>query len=347
MITINDAYEIATSEVSIPADAILTYSNLLSGRYVFEWKHQSEYSYSETDRILIWIDPVTGEVFKKDVKWSTLKQPDISLLNTHISAIHNITIIEYRKIAKKAYFTYSGEPLSDYYWIGEDEYTRYLIDNYGNIVGEMIPKPTNNGYSASGYIQKDKDVCWNVSFYTNYFEEWCDGDVYESCGPSKDSFVNTLSDESTVFYQITAHGSFSISLLNHDIAIRPADIDSALESRSPMPFAHLDHCDAMDRVGDGTFEYAYRKGSDTNAVVIGLAHTTDESWVLYLNYWRDCFYNDLDDDKDTSIKTIYDDCVASYPDMDGHLGFTGDETLTINKIITMYYPLCDFTVSEI
>ena len=353
MITLQNAYEIATSEVRVPPNAVLTYSNLLSNRYVFEWKHVDGDAYSEIDRILIWIDPISGELLKKDIEWSALKQPMLSKTSIHSTSAFGIVIQDYWKIAKEAYFTYSGEPLQDYYWIGKVgsgcEATCYLIDDYGNIVGQMIPLPTANGASFSGYQNFDPDeFCWDTSFYQNYFNEWVDGYIETGCGISEETYRTCVSDPDTPFYQCTAHGSWSGFRISTDFLVNNTYIDNIMADRPPIPFAHLCHCKAMDYIGLITISYAYRKGSDVNTVVSGLAHTTSESWSTYLNYWRWCYFTTIDGNRDTPINQIFYDCIATYPSMDGHLGIAGDPLLTLNNIINglCSSPNCTFGVIQ-
>ena len=348
MIDIHDAYNIAVAEVHIPIDAILTYSNLLANKFVFEWKHAKEDAYSETDRILIWIDPISSNLLKKDVEWSTLKQPIFTKSNLQSVATIGIELQEYRKIGKDAYFTYSGEPLQDYYWIGKSydayETTCYLIDDYGNIVGQMIPMPTENGCSFSGYMYSNPDQnCWNTVFYQDYFDNWTNGYIETGCGISEETYRNRVSDPSTLFYQCTAHGVSAGFRIKSDFYVSVAYINEIMENRPPIPFAHLDHCEAMRSTDQNSISYAYRKGSNINTVVFGLKYTTDESWYNYLVNWRACFYDAVSAHKSTPINQIFHDCIATYPVMDGHMDIKGDTLLTLNDIICVT-PNCDFGV---
>jgi hypothetical protein len=330
MINLDTAYDIAVAEVYIPDDAILTYSNLLSDRYVFEWKHAIADAYSEVDRILIWVDPTSGEVFKKDVRWSILERPLIQAFQLQSIIPTEIEILEYRKIAKKAYFLYSGEPLEDYYWIGKDENTRYLIDDYGNIVGQMIPIPSMDGCSFSGYINSGDTDCWDTEFYADYFNKWVDGYVETGCGISKETYRNRVSDPTTSFYQCTAHGSYSGFRISDSFYVGVSYINSTMADRPPVPFAALASCEAFGSTGPGTISYAFRKGSNVGTVIYGLKNTTNDSWSCYLCQWRGCFYNAVDENKNTPIHQIFHECVATFPDIDGHVGIVGDESLTLS-----------------
>ena len=348
MITLQTAYEIASSEIYIPYDAVLVCGKMLSGRYVFEWKHKYSDAYSEIDRILIWIDPISSNLLKRDVKWSALKQPISTKASTQSIAAIGVVLQEYRKIKKEAYFTYDGEPLQDYYWIGKaDNYyetTRYLIDEYGNIVGQMIPMPTENGCSFSGYQYSSPDSgCWNTTFYKNYFDNWANGYIETGCGISEETYRNRVSDPSTIFYQCTAHGSSDYFSISNDFVARVAYIKGIMAGRPPVPFANLTHCEAMRTIDINSMSYAYRKGSNTNTVVLGLKNTTDDSWLTYLVDWRCCFYDTIDERRDTPINQIFHDCVATYPSMDGHLAIVGDTLLTLNDIICGI-PNCVFKV---
>jgi len=341
MMPIEHAYEIALSEIYLPEDSALTYSKYLSNRYVFEWRHQYENIYSETDRILIWVDPLTGNITKKVVEWTDLKYPISSQLQ--IQSVSGIKIIGYHKISKLVYFTYTDEPLSEWYWIGEDTCTRYLINEYGNVVGEMIPKP--NGCSYSGHTSlEDNTGCWSTSFYADYFNRWTDGSIDQKCGTGITSTIysNMISDPSTDLYACTAHGAYNGFSIHSNFYVSPSYVTNIMKNRLPIKFAELIHCEAMNYTGSGTLSYAYRKGSTNNTITIGLKHTTNDSWGEYLRCFRRSFHDECTLNKDTSIKQIYDDTMALCPNLDGHFDFVGDISLCINDIIIK--PLCAFTI---
>lgn len=344
MIDIQTAYDVAIGEVHIPEYAVLTYAGYLSGRWVFEWTHIKSDAYSETDRILIWIDPTNGELLKKDVVWSVLKSPQFQASQIQAVVHPEIEIYEYRKIAKEAYFTYSGEPLDDHYWIGEYGDTRYLIDDIGNLVGQMIPMPTDNGCSFSGYTDLNDDTgCWDTDWYESRFNKWATGFIETGCGISEETYRNRVSDPTTTLYQCTAHGGDAGFAIHSGFSINVSYINQIMADRSPIPFAHLCHCGAMNRVGGGTISNAYAKGSDVGTVVTGLKHTNLDSWTTYLVHWRYCFFDTIDSDRNIPIHTIFDDCVASYPSIDGYVDIVGDSLLTLDDIISNM-PTCLFEV---
>jgi len=60
--------------------------------------------------------------------------------------------------------------------------------------------------------------------------------------------------------------------------------------------------------------------------------TTDESWLAFYD-WLPTFLDDIDTDRNKTIKEAYDDAVDTYPDINGHIDFTGDELQTLNRIL--------------
>lgn len=345
MIDISTAYEIAISEVRIPDDAVLAYAGYLSNRYVFEWKHTTDTTTSDMDRVLVWIDPTTGNVMKSEVTWSRSLEPPTDIMS--IQSTSGMPITEYCKIGKDAFFTYSGTPLDDYYWISHYNDTIYLIDNTGTIVGEMIPKPDNFGTLFSGLKDFDHPYCWYLDFYRTYFNRWADS-YDDVCSPNNNEYFSNL--HASTFYHCTAHSnkvesvSFKISDL---LTVHEYDVTTILQDRSPIPFAELCHCQAMNDTGLGTLSYAYRKGQNVGTITIGCKHTTSASWRAYLQRFRGTLYRGINDNRDTSIKQIYDDAMADTYGMDGHYEFAGDTNLTLNNIIEgiCELPICGFSAT--
>jgi len=109
-------------------------------------------------------------------------------------------------------------------------------------------------------------------------------------------------------------------------------IEELFENRPCIRLAFLMHCGAMDTVGEGTIEYYFRKGENSNTSIIGLKDTTGESFSAFYS-WLPDFLRDIDENRDKRFKDAYDDATDTYPDMEDHIEFTGDPDMTLRRAI--------------
>jgi len=294
-------------------------------------------------------------------------EPDIRItIAERVKQIEDIGVVitEYREIKKEAYaFFIHVEEIKDCYWIGKFNNRLFLVEENGHIAGELvIPQSKSTSVSGRGYSQDctefEKCECWCWMFLVNtaksYFEKWSSS-VLTGCAPvdscengyiTLDEYDNELKSSKTKMDFCVAHGSnawFHFVPYTFETAYTATkqqridwgcrnSIEELFEFRSPIRLGLLIHCEAMNEVGLGNIEYYFRKGGTVNTVVIGLKHTTDESWLAFYD-WLPTFLGDMDVNHDKSIKEAYGDAVDTYPDIKGHIDFTGDELQTLNRIL--------------
>jgi len=198
-------------------------------------------------------------------------------------------------------------------------------------------------------------VVWGMcpKYDHNTGTEDCTDSGYCESYISPSDFENAIKDHKCKFYACVAHGGCSgneqvyycsarlgneqgtyIDICDHEVIGGWCDIivKDLMADRGRMRFAFLVHCGAMDYTGENTFEYAFRKGQSEKTTVIGLKHTTDESFSAF-HYWYPAFLRDLDENRDKKIGDAYDDACDSYPDIIGHIDITGDRNQTLRDII--------------
>ena len=345
---------------------------------------------------------------RKSIKLQKVSKTDIKkAIREQVKEIEGIdvTIIEYREIKKEIYvFFIPKEEIKDCYWIGRTDCRIFLIDIDGHIIGELV-MPSSKGAATSGhgYGEEHTYRCWCWSYLTDkikpYFDKWFGDNVY-GCAPkviggencdetypgneyiSLDNHDNSVSNIHTKACFCTAHGS---SAWYHFVPYTPESaytatkqnrmawgcrnsIEELFDNRSSIRLAFLVHCSGMDQTGVGTIEYYFRgKGKTKNTVVIGLRKTTNYSWGAFHN-WLPLFLEDIDNNRNKTIKDAFDDAVDTYPavgepDIDcsihnstdrdtcekagccwvsetskcvncgAHIAFSGDESLTPNQIL--------------
>lgn len=356
-----------------PTDAVLKHAYSSRQKWIFEWKHKRELFASEIDRILVWVSAETGEVLKLEIKWkpfetssTTLATDDIrTIIAERVEQIEGIDVVitEYREIKKEAYaFFIPVEEIKDCYWIGESDNRIFLVEEEGRIIGELV-MPESKGVTTSGhgYTRDCVDFvgceCWCWSYIKNlinsYFEKW--SSIETGCTPvdsctngyiTLDEYENRVKNGKTKFYGCVCHGSnawFHFVPYTEDSCYTASEeqrinwgcvnsVEKMFESRSSVRLALLVHCGAMDGLGPDNIEYYFRKGETENTVVIGLKDTTDESWIAFYD-WLPTFLQDIDGNRNKSIKEAYDDAVDTYPDINGHIDLTGDVVQTLDRIL--------------
>jgi hypothetical protein len=409
MITQEEAIAIAKSAVCkekgwtyFPDDAVLTSAYFSErGRWVFEWKRETDLFYSEVERILVWISDL-GEVLKEDAVW--YKEAPPAEISTNVAALikavgykteeapasvikeavgkrikevsnMDVKVLNYRRIKKEVWhFFVPKTEISDFYWVGESTTGElFLFDSDGHAVGHMvIPRSissTGHYYGPGYYPERDRCPCWLylANSVKPYFEKWCP-ETTVGCAPAvvpadggtkecKNSYIslddmdNCVKDYKTKFDFTVAHGDYSLFYYvpyTSDTAYASCSsitgvrtsVEELMMDRGPERLHFAIHCDAMDKTGAWTIEYYYRKGETTNTIVIGLKHTTNTSWETFYN-WLPAFLSDIDTNRTKKIKDAYDDAADTYPDIKGHIDFTGDPDLTIERIIRS--DLCKIT----
>jgi len=263
--------------------------------------------------------------------------------------------------------------LKDCYWIGVRKEKKvvmgreitdervFLIDTDGRIVGELVmptalSTATAGHYSGPDYVSELDGFCagWKylVEDFGKYFRRWDTGAIlgevpdfgYDKQGNkvecedgflTLDDYENSVKNPSTKIYFCSAHGAsdyFYFIPYTEDTCYDVGRLEQLMGGRGPMRLAFLIHCGAMDSTGEGTIEYCFRKGRSEGTCTIGLKHTTDSSWVVFHD-WYPSFLEDIDKNKYKPIKDAYEDACDEWPDIRGHIGFTGDPNLTLAWIL--------------
>ena len=392
-IAVNVIYE-KTGWSSLPEDALLTHEYFSERRrWVFEWQHRTDLFSSDLDRILVWVSE-SGEILKLEVEWKPAPIPGIStnvstilersgieVATAHAEDIKqalkervrevkgiDVEILDYREILKRMFSFYiPQEEIKDYYWVGSDNSTIYLIDPDGHIVGITVIPSASKGSSTAGHYHgpnyhADENwcLCWTylAKDVKSYFDKWLYKNDVEKvvygcvdANPNDKSCTNdyisysdyetSVSDVHTKIYHCTAHGGCRwfhfVPYTDYScyaavpVSYCARNIETLMENRAPMRFSFLIHCGAMDAKGGGTLEYVFRKGTELG-VVIGLKHTTLDSWSKF-HSWYPYLFSNIDRNRDTTIKEVYDDACDTYPDIKDHIDFTGSTSLTLKQII--------------
>lgn len=317
--------------------------------YSFLFQHIEDDIIYEEDRLVIVTDK-EGNIVSSYIT-ETPHDPQIKIMQRKGAVV--------RKIKKDMYYLYSGEPLEDFYntidkkikMDGKIVVTiRYLLDENGNVVGQMIPPPFD-GLRWSGCKNTDMNVrcdTWNEDLSIAYskFSEWCDTlhylvpDPYgtqEQAQEMKDQILSVLSDEKVKLYFAVAHGSAGHCSIRGNVIIwyreiwDPDDPYTPLFNRDKIRFALLCHCGAMDYTHENTWSYRFSKGDPSECAVIGARHLTcnQDAWLVYRDWMRDLLQRI---DTKIPIYDAYEDSLLIYPEVTDASGFYGDETFTFLTI---------------
>ena len=279
----------------------------------------------------------------------------------------DIEVLEWRRILREAWVV---EQPGDEFWVGKlSDDTYVLLNPDGEIVGWMI-LPTS-ALAVAGIFSRSSPCrgwCHSVEYVVApRFKYWIasSGDlVYGlcpdyhpergTCHPdtckhfiSFTDLINAIKDHRCKFYYAHAHGDFSCAWLGFvddtDLYICAVEgaveegraaVEELLADRGRMRLAILGHCGAMEQTGEGTFEYAFRKGQNEKTTVIGLKIvSTGGQGYEYWELWLRTFLYDLDRNKDKKIGDAYDDACDTYPDIRVSLDITGDRNQTLRDIM--------------
>ena len=215
-------------------------------------------------------------------------------------------------------------------WVVHTDEGRTLLYDAvtGKKVGEGIPMPTDKAISLSGFNTDEWPDPWD-GFRENA-ASWCNSwgfSTWNVFAPPYTQHSNYIKDTSCTFRFAVAHGGSTGFTSCKGQTITDDDIASWLANRDKMTFAFLGHCGGMCSTGPGTLSNAFRKGSMTDTVTVGICNPTEEGWPQALPWQDKLFYM-----ANTGVtwKSSFDYANACYPECISMMVFAGDETLSLN-----------------
>ncbi len=191
------------------------------------------------------------------------------------------------------------------------------------LTGENLGKgiaPPGNGFVFSGPIYViDCQGKWEA--WVKNAEDWFEAMGYKSdlvYYPSVKQIEAYIQNPNTeVFFEL-AHGNetgFTHCCDGVDNNVYAEDIKKWLENRDKMKFAFIGSCQGMCRTeNDGTFSYAFRKGSNSETSTVGYCRMAADKcfncWLESIN-WQDTLFDYLN--KGLSVKQAFDNANTEYP----------------------------------
>ncbi|MCW7078246.1 MAG: hypothetical protein OCU22_03835 [Canidatus Methanoxibalbensis ujae] len=367
----------------MPDDAILVHHsyNEERRRYVFEWKRKD----SEHERILIWLSD-DGKPLKVIVNWkdkplTAARIPsDVERKARELGGVAKV-----QRLNKRVW----GDDVEEEGYVIITDKAKHLVDEKGKVKKSLIiPYTPSLGISGRTWgpdsWEPGVDPCrsWTPTFsegLSNFPKmtvfinrdvpvevKNMDTNEIVTCDNSitYEKFEELLKYPKILF--LVAHGAwadFHFVPYTADSHYTAEDIHTLMSDRSKMRLAFIYHCGCCEQYGEGTFEYEYRKGSDTNSIVICTRYTTLYSWIEVINFTNDLI-EDLTKRLDDPIYDVYTDWLDTYPflkgpsedcdkftskdsceqascywyysycrDMGAHIDFRGDTSLTMRQII--------------
>jgi hypothetical protein len=284
----------------------------------------------EKDFIRYQFDTNTGELIEKKVKWREDLPDRIDPVIAREQAESMVEgVVQFTEL-------YIISPESDVFlikptpenpcWavrsIDEGRIIITVIDAIsGKKLGYGIPPP-GAGYSFSGPF--DSLVCdggW-VSWYTSA-RDWFESMGYPTTAemyPRKPDIQSHLQNDSTAMFYVIAHSKhktwgFQNWCFEYTTAL---EIEAWLASYAHMPFTFLANCsgmcDTLDTAAESSLSYAFRKGSNEDAVTVGYCRMDSsiclDCWYFSLE-WQDGFFCYLD--SGYSMGYAFDHANLDYP----------------------------------
>jgi len=331
------------NKVDLPYDAVFSTYSESSDKYSFLFKHIDETGeiIYEEDRIVIITDK-EGNIIKKTAKWLN-KNIQSTLKTTLVSMLSGSNEVKIRQIKKDMYFLYKPGKLKDFYPTIERDNMVYLLDDNGNIIGQMIPPPQDNnsdeeyigGITWSG-AHESMDI-WK-SYRANaylYYSKWCT-QVYNKGIPEKEELLNEISNPNNIIYYAIAHGGSmgcTITTEGGAVGLYGGDIRDCLESRDKYKFVFLGHCRAMTYTDKGSFAYEFAKGNKSeNYAVIGYYKmgSHQDAWRVSKD-WQNRLFHYMNEGQ--KIYDAFQNANLDYPEMEVAIRFEGDQNCTIRSLL--------------
>ncbi len=219
-----------------------------------------------------------------------------------------------------------------------------VIDAVNGILLGYGISPPYDSVSMSGPYKKNPCRDSWTSWYESA-EFWFNKMGYPAHAiewPTKAEIRNFLQDPRIkLFYEI-AHGSssqFGGTCRNGRIIFTTAkEIEKWISSYPKKAFVFIGSCKGMDKIGDNSLSYEFRKGSSENTTTTGYwdikREKCDSCWTNSVD-WQEQFFFYIC--HGNSVKEAFDLSLADYPMCTDCVRFAGDEDYIIEKRI--YAPL--------
>jgi len=208
----------------------------------------------------------------------------------------------------------------------------------GTILGYGIPPPAAPSFVYTGpkNITCTQDGCNCSGMWPDWYESaqhW-----FTVMGYSPDAIEWPTSQDvrsyiqnydTALFYGIAHSGMMHTIDAGCGFSYHPMTIHNWIADYPPMRFTFLASCEAMDYSGPGYFEYEFRKGSDSNAVVIGytgMGQANESAWVDSLA-WQNMFFTYMSNG--WTVNYAYPQAGEDIPKPFPYIKFAGDENLQL------------------
>jgi hypothetical protein len=234
----------------------------------------------------------------------------------------------------------------------------------GFVLGYGVPPP-QDAYALGGPDHHDP-ANGHTGCTEYYYDPWATnaGGWFNTMG-----YITTIDDRPTtgtvqshiesitnaVFYEL-AHGDSS-SFKNRNTNCTPAgavddehvtsaNVETWIANYTKMPFAFIGSCGGLCNIGDNSFSYEFRKGTDVDTATVGYCHmdwtgnatlgqTYDcrDCWSNSVG-WQDAFFDYLN--KGNTTREAFDQAcldIVLCGNGTGCVRFAGDEDLTLVPVL--------------
>jgi len=295
--------------------------------------------YIEGDYIKYQFDAITGKLIKKTTNWRD---------NLPLSYVTKVSKRQAESLAEGKVENsrlYIISPESDVFaldsvpdhpcWIiwsrSGDRLKITIVDAItGEVLGYGIPPPYEGFAFHCG--EEDGWKKWRDNA-DDHFEYEMGYETKRRTCPCDDEVDNYIqSDDIALFYEISHGGSFAIHQSCSDCnSLTAIEVEAFMDQYPSMPLTFLASCGGMCDQTDGTMSFEFRKGFDTDAVVIGYcgmdnSPCRDDCWPDSRD-WQDEFFELLNDG--FTVGQAFARAISEFPDCNNCIRIGGDVNLII------------------
>jgi hypothetical protein len=289
----------------------------------------------EKDFVRYRFDLKTKKLIDKEIKWIT---PKIAKQEAESKVEGLVQFTRLYIISPESdVFPIKPAPQHPCWIVRSNIDTRIVITIIDAITGEKLGlgmPPPSLGFSLSGTDWGSCDPEWGA--WAKNAMGYATTNV--SC-PSISSVRNYIKSNVTAMFYEIAHGgsTFFHNECPDGNNITAGEVETWIASYANMPFVFLASCEGMCDVGDNTFSYEFRRGSDIDTVTVGYCQMDQEVCADCWDYskdWQDTLFKYMK--AGNTVQHAFNEANLAYPDCEDHacMRIAGDTRLKVAPVVT-------------